>query len=106
MLQPENLLQNSFKDWVIATILDRHHEISAYGVKSIAIFGSVARDEARVDSDVDLLAEFEEVLTFDRYMDLKFDLEEWLGRRVDLVSHKMLNPIIREAVRKEAIYVT
>jgi predicted nucleotidyltransferase len=45
----------------------------------LALFGSVARDEATAESDVDLLVEFEGGATFDRYMDLKFFLEECLG---------------------------
>ncbi|MGK7946591.1 MAG: nucleotidyltransferase family protein [Microcystaceae cyanobacterium] len=81
-------------------------ELVRYGVKSIAIFGSVARDEATPTSDIDLLVEFDGVVTFDRYMDLKFYLEDNLGRRVDLVSAKMLKPQIRETVLREAINVS
>jgi uncharacterized protein len=80
--------------------------LKQYRVKSIAIFGSVARDEATATSDIDLLVEFEDKITFDCYMDLKFYLEDSLGRAVDLVSAKMLKPQIREAVQEEAIYVS
>ena len=52
------------------------------------------------------LVEFEGVVTFDRYMDLKFFLEDGLGRSVDLVSVKMLKPQIRETVLREAINVS
>ena len=77
-----------------------------FGVKSLAIFGSVARDEAGPDSDVDILVEFEGRATFDRYMGLKFFLEDLLGRRVDLVTRKALKPRMRPYVEREAIYVT
>jgi predicted nucleotidyltransferase len=71
----------------------------------LAIFGSVARDEARPDSDVDILVEFEGSVTFDRYMDVKFYLEDLLETRVDLVSQRSLKPLIRSTVEQEAIYV-
>lgn len=90
----------------VLAILTKHKEsIKSYGVKSLAIFGSVARDEARPDSDVDILVEFEEPVTFDRYMDLKFYLEDQLRTKVDLVSYKMLRPQIRQNVEQEAILV-
>ena len=79
--------------------------LKSFGLKSLSIFGSVARDEAHLGSDIDILVEFSEAPTFDRYMDLKFYLEDCLGRTVDLVSHKMLKPQIRQTVEKEAIRV-
>lgn len=90
----------------ILTILRQHRvEIQRFGVKSLAIFGSVARDEATSESDVDLLVEFEGKVTFDRYMDLKFYLEDCLAIKVDLVTLKMLKPQIRQTVEKEALLV-
>ena len=77
-----------------------------FGVKSLAVFGSVARGEAGPESDVDILVEFEGRATFDRYMGLKFFLEDLLGRRVDLVTRKALKPRMRPFVEREAIYVT
>ena len=77
-----------------------------FGVKSLAVFGSVARGEAGPDSDVDILVEFESRATFDRYMGLKFFLEDLLGRQVDLVTRKALKPRLRPYVEREAIYVT
>ena len=91
----------------ILTILRQHRaEIQGFGVKSLAIFGSVARDEPKSESDVDLLVEFEGKVTFDRYMDLKFYLEDRLAMKVDLVTQKMLRPQIRQTVEKEALRVT
>lgn len=81
-------------------------ELAGFGVKTLALFGSVVRGEARPDSDLDVLVEFEGPATFDRYMGLKFFLEELLGCRVDLVTRKALKPRLRPYVEKEAIYVT
>jgi hypothetical protein len=67
-------------------------DIIKLGVKTLAVFGSVARDEARQDSDVDILVEFQDKATFDGYMDLKFFLEDLLGRPVDLVTKKSIRP--------------
>lgn len=94
-----------YRDEVLKKLREHLSEIERFGVKSLAIFGSFARDEARVDSDLDLLVEFEGKVTFDRYMDLKFYLEDCLDIKVDLVSYKMLKPLIRQAVEKEAIRV-
>jgi len=93
------------RDEVIRRIREHRRELAQLGVKSLALFGSVARGEAGPDSDVDVLVEFSEPATFDRYMDLKFFLEDLLGRRVDLVTRKALKPRLRPYVEKEAVYV-
>ena len=95
------------RDEILETLRTHRDELrKRFGVKSLAIFGSVARGEARPDSDVDILVEFEGRATFDRYMGLKFFLEDLLGRRVDLVTRKALKPRMRPFVEREAIYVT
>jgi hypothetical protein len=99
-------MRNISKNEILAKLRQQQAVITSFGVKSLAIFGSIARDEARLGSDLDLLVEFEGKVTFDRYMDLKFYLEDYLGMRVDLVSQKMLKPQIRSSVLKEAIDVT
>lgn len=80
--------------------------LQSLGVLSLALFGSVARNEARADSDIDILVDLESPITFDRYMDVKLYLEEQLGSRVDLVTWKALKPQIRENVERDIIYVT
>lgn len=90
----------------VLTILRQHWAIlKSLGVRSLSIFGSIARDEARSDSDVDVLVDFEPPITFDRYMDVKIYLEDHLGTRVDLVSWQSLKPQIRSIVEQEAIRV-
>ena len=76
-----------------------------YAVKSLAIFGSAARDALSETSDVDLLVEFETAPGFDRYFDLKFFLEELIGRPVDLVTMGGLRAELRARVEREAIHV-
>lgn len=76
-----------------------------FGVRRVLLFGSTARDEARDDSDLDLLVDFESGPTFDSYMGLKFFLEDHLGLRVDLVTPKALKPRLRPIVEREAVDV-
>lgn len=94
------------RDQVLVTLKEHEATLRKMGVRSLAIFGSVARDEARPDSDVDLLVDLEPPLTFDLYMDVKFYLEDHLGTKVDLVTRTGLRSQIRENVEREAIYVT
>ena len=74
-----------------------------FSVRSIGIFGSIATGLSNEQSDVDILVELEEP-TFDHYMELKFRLEEVLGREVDLVLKDTLKPRIRPIIEKEVLY--
>ena len=90
----------------ILRILSEHRaEIERFGAKSLALFGSFAREEASQQSDIDILVEFDGPPTFDRYMGLKIYLEDLLGVQVDLVTPRALKPRVRPYVEKEAIYV-
>ncbi len=99
---------NSAVDYnTIRRILASHRaKLEELGVRSLALFGSAARGEAHLGSDLDFLVEFEGHASFDKYMDLKFFLEDILGTRVDLVTRKALKPRLRPYVEKEAIDVT
>jgi len=76
-----------------------------FGVRSLSLFGSAARGAISDDSDIDVLVEFEQPATFDRFMDLKFYLEALLGRSVDLVTANALKPRMRPSVEREAVRV-
>ena len=76
-----------------------------YAVKSLALFGSMARGDDREGSDVDVLVEFEGKATFDNFMGLKLDLEDLFGRPVDLLTPNSLNPAIQAEIEKDAILV-
>ena len=81
-------------------------QLLALGVASLILFGSVARNQAGPNSDVDLLVEFQGKPSFDRYMDLKFFLEDTLGQPVDLVTKDALKPRLLPYIKKDAIDVT
>lgn len=76
-----------------------------YHVKSLSLFGSVARDEAGVESDVDLLVEFSQPIGLFGFIELQQRLEALLGVKVDLGTLRSLKPRIKDHVLQEAIRV-
>jgi predicted nucleotidyltransferase len=79
--------------------------VARYGVTDLALFGSTARNAARVDSDIDILVSFDGPATSERYFGVQFFLEDLLGRPVDLVTDKALRPELRPFIDKEAVHV-
>ena len=78
-------------------------EILALGVERLALFGSVRRDEATAESDVDFLVEFTAgEKTFDRFLALGELLERVVGRPVELVTTESLSPYIGPHILAEA----
>lgn len=74
-----------------------------YGAKNIRVFGSVARGEDQVNSDVDFLVSFQPGYDlFAQRMPLQNELEKLIGRKIDLVVEHELNMHIRDAVLIEA----
>ena len=84
-------------------IAEHRSDLTKHKVKSLAIFGSVARDQARPDSDIDLLVEFSESVGIFEFLDLKEYLENILKVRVDLATEPALKKQLREQILKEAI---
>ncbi len=94
------------RDTVIASIRAHLPELrQRFGVRDLAVFGSVARDEATSTSDVDVLVEFDGPTTFDGYFGVKERLEELLGTRVDLATPLMLKPRLKVEVEREGVRV-
>jgi predicted nucleotidyltransferase len=93
-------------DSAIQLLAARKAELqSRFGVRDVAVFGSVARNEASESSDVDVLVDFNGPATFNGYFDLLFFLEELFGRKVDLVTQYAVRPRIRPYIEKDAIHV-
>jgi len=92
----------------IQLILQEHKNylVEKFGVSEIALFGSYARGEESKESDIDILVDFREgCKNFDNYMDLKFYLEELLGKEVDLVIKSAVKPRMKTFILEEIIYV-
>lgn len=81
-------------------------EILGLGVRRLALFGSVRRDAARPDSDIDLLVEFAPgEKTFDHFMELGELLERVLGHQVELVTPESLSPFLKPHILADAMDV-
>jgi predicted nucleotidyltransferase len=94
------------RDAIIEILSQNREAISQFGVKSLALFGSLARNGGKPGSDVDILVEFEGKATFNAYMELKFFLEDVLRCGVDLVPRKALRSQLEPHVMEEALYVS
>lgn len=73
-----------------------------YGARNVRLFGSVLHGEESEESDLDLLVKFESSRSLLDHVALMQDLEELLGRKVDVVSEKALHWYIRDRVLQEA----
>ena len=88
---------------VLATLRGLLPQLGArYGVTTLALFGSVARGDARPTSDIDLLVTFDQPIGLIRFGQLEAELEDHLGRRVDLVEPEALHPALRDHILVEA----
>lgn len=74
-----------------------------FGAGNIRVFGSMARDEATANSDVDILIELEEGHDLLDIIAIKQELEELLGRPVDVVTEASVSPYIREEILSQAV---
>jgi hypothetical protein len=94
------------QDDVLQILKQKNAEMARqFGVKSLSIFGSVARDEATVSSDVDLLVEFNRPVGYFGLFALQDYLEKLLGCPVDLGTPNSLKPYMRERIIGESIHV-
>lgn len=94
------------RDIVISLIHKHRPEFEKLGVKSLALFGSVARGEETPASDVDILVDYHGRATFDRFMDTKYYLEELLGCPVDLVTPQAIKPRMKPYIMQDLLYAT
>ena len=74
-----------------------------HGATEVRLIGSVARGEARPDSDVDLLVTWSEGASLLDQAALMLELEKLLGRKVDIASDGWMKPAIRESVYRDAV---
>lgn len=87
----------------MARLRQAEDRIRSLGVRRLALFGSFVREEARPESDVDLLVDFDPARkTFDNLLDLADLLETALGRRVELVTTGALSPYLGPHILDEA----
>ena len=102
------MAQEALKRDEVLALLRTHRQTLAerFGVSSVHLFGSVARDRATPASDVDILVSFDGPATMRRIADAQEYLEKLMGRPVDLVTHKELKKELRPYIEAEAIDVS
>lgn len=79
------------------------HVATQHGAYNVRIFGSVARGEASLESDIDFLVDMDPQHSLLDRISLLLDLEQLLGRKVDVATERILRPGIRERVLREAV---
>jgi predicted nucleotidyltransferase len=94
------------RDEALRILKSHEGELRRRGVARVALFGSVARNEAQPDSDVDVMVEFapDAAISVWAYASLKDLIQDFFGGRVDVVSRNGLNRHIRPTVEREALY--
>jgi len=75
--------------------------LQRYGVKKAAFFGSFVRGEEKEDSDIDILVEFKGEKSLLDLAGLKIELEEALGRNVDVLTYNSLHPLLKDRILSE-----
>jgi len=76
-----------------------------HGVKRASIFGSYARNEQKETSDIDILVEFGEGKSLLDLVRLKYELEEVLGKEVDVLTYNSIHPLLKDRILNEAVDV-
>lgn len=92
------------REEIVAALRDRLPGLrSRWPIRSLALFGSMARGEAGPESDLDILVEFERPVALSSFLALEQELKALTGRPVDLVSRSSLKPYIGRRVLAEAL---
>jgi len=93
------------QDIILKKLSEHRDELeSRFGVASLSLFGSVAREEAASESDVDILVSFVKTPGIFSFLELKEHLEHLLQCPVDLVTRNALKKQFREQILQEALY--
>ena len=93
------------REQVITMLREHQRQLNAAGVVRLSLFGSTARGDRRPDSDIDLLAAFDETrrISLLDVAGIEIQLSELLGQQVDLVEEGTLKPRVQKNVEAEAL---
>ncbi|MEA3487628.1 MAG: nucleotidyltransferase family protein [Euryarchaeota archaeon] len=98
--------KGSYKEMDISKKLaDNIRTIKKFGAKRIGLFGSAVRGELKIESDIDILVEFEEDEKFSNLINLYFYLQDLLSRKIDLVTPESISPYLAPYILKEVKYI-
>ena len=76
-----------------------------YGAKRAGLFGSLVREEMTEGSDIDILVELNKDLSLLDFIWIKLEIEERLGKKVDLVEYDPLKPLLKQRILKEEVRI-
>jgi len=79
--------------------------LKKHGVKKAALFGSLVRGEMGEDSDIDILVKIDKDISLLDFVGIKLELEEVLGRKVDLVEYDTIKPRLKDRILKEQVVI-
>lgn len=79
--------------------------LKSYNIKKAGLFGSAVRGELNEDSDVDILVEIRGDISLLDFVGIKLEIEEVLGRKVDLVEYATIKPLLRDTILKEQVAI-
>lgn len=100
-------MSSTDKNSILRALTENSGRLQDYGVNRIGLFGSYVRNEAKPDSDIDLLVDIrKEKKTFSNFMKLNYFLEELLHKKVELVTLQSLSPYIGPHILKTVEYAS
>lgn len=79
--------------------------LQRYGVKRAGLFGSCVRGELKEESDIDILVEIEQDISLLDFIGIKLELEEALGKKIDLVEYSTIKPRLKERILNEQVVI-
>jgi predicted nucleotidyltransferase len=97
-IKKEEMKIEEIKD-AIVPILIRHH------IKRAGIFGSIAKGDATSESDIDILVELGDQISLLEFVGIKYELEDLLGKKVDLVEYQAVKPRLKNQIMSEEIRI-
>ena len=94
------------RDDIITFLTHHKSEIEQrYGVTKIGLAGSYARNEATLESDIDIIVEIKSPNKFRSFFYLLYFLQDALGKQIDLVTESSLKPLVKKTILKDIVYI-
>ena len=79
--------------------------LKIYNINKAGLFGSLVRGELQKDSDIDILVEIKGNISLLDFVGIKLEIEEELGRKVDLIEYSAIKPVLRDNILKEQVAI-
>ena len=94
------------REYVLEELFKVRATLRSFGVRRIAVFGSVARNTARADSDIDFVVDIPRgQITLDNFFGLQDFLHDHFQRKVDVITESSIKPFARELVMRDAVFL-